>query len=142
MILTGSTEYAIRAVIHLALLPSGCLAGAQEISREENIPTPFLSKILRKLGRHRLVRSFKGQRGGYELALPASQITLQDLVDATNGDQLEGRCALGLHHCDEANPCALHDQWKTIRAQFQAVLTQTTIADLARAATVRKEGAN
>ena len=120
MVFTSSAEYAIRAITHLALLPTGTLAGAKEISRAEGIPMPFLWKILKKLCRRKLVRSFKGLRGGYELARPAEQINLQDLVAATNGDELDGRCVLGLAHCDEDRPCPLHDQWKEIRGQMVA----------------------
>lgn len=138
MVFSSSTEYAIRAVTHLALLPTGTLAGAREISGSENIPMPFLSKILQKLGRRKLVRSFKGQRGGYELARPADKISLQDLVGATNGDELEGRCVLGLSQCDECNPCPLHDHWKEIRVQLVTMLERTTVADLARTAAIRK----
>ena len=134
MVFTSSTEYAIRAITHLALLPAGTLAGAREISRAESIPMPFLSKILQRLCRRKLVRSFKGLRGGYELARPSEQVTLQDLVAATNGDELEGRCVLGLAQCDADRPCPLHDQWKEIRGQMVAMLEKTTIADLARIA--------
>jgi Rrf2 family transcriptional regulator, iron-sulfur cluster assembly transcription factor len=138
MVFTSSAEYAIRAITHLALLPTGTLAGAREISRAESIPMPFLWKILQKLCRRKLVRSFKGLRGGYELARPAELINLQDLVEATNGDELDGRCVLGLAHCDEARPCPLHDQWKEIRSQMVAMLEKTTIADLARIAASRR----
>jgi Rrf2 family iron-sulfur cluster assembly transcriptional regulator len=137
MVFSNSTEYAIRAVTHLALLPAGTLAGARDISRAEHIPMPFLWKILLKLARRKLVRSFKGLRGGYELARPANRITLQNLVAATNGDELEGRCVLGLEHCDEQRPCPLHDQWKEIRGQMVAMLEKTTVAELARIATSR-----
>jgi Rrf2 family protein len=140
MVFTSSTEYAIRAITHLALLPAGTLAGAREISSAESIPMPFLSKILQKLCRRKLVRSFKGLRGGYELARPAEQVTLQDLVLATNGDELEGRCVLGVAHCDGDRPCPLHDQWKEIRAQMVAMLEKTSIAELARIAASQKQG--
>ncbi len=137
MVFSNSTEYAIRAVTHLAFLPAGTLAGAREISRAEKIPMPFLWKILQKLCHQKLVRSFKGLRGGYELARPADQITLQDLMAATNGAALEGRCVLGLAQCDEENPCPLHDQWKEIRVQMQDMLEKTTVAELARIAASR-----
>ncbi len=86
------------------------------------------------------MRSFKGLRGGYELARPAEQVTLQDLVLATNGDELEGRCVLGVAHCDGDRPCPLHDQWKEIRTQMVAMLEKTTIAELARIAASQKQG--
>lgn len=140
MIFLNSTEYAIRAITHLALLPAGTLAGARDISRTENIPMPFLWKILQKLCRRKLVRSFKGLGGGYELARPAGHITLRDLVAATNGNELEGHCVLGLAQCDEMRPCPLHDQWKEIRAQMVAMLEKTTVAELALIAANRKQG--
>lgn len=140
MVFSNSTEYAIRAVTYLALLPAGTLAGARDISRAENIPMPFLWKILQKLSRRKLVRSFKGLRGGYELARPADHITLQDLVAATNGDELEGNCILGLAHCDESKPCQLHDQRKGIRTQMLAMLEKTTVAELARIAAHHNPG--
>jgi Rrf2 family iron-sulfur cluster assembly transcriptional regulator len=135
MIFSHSTEYAIRAIIFLAQQPAGTLVGAREISRAETIPVPFLWKILQKLARQKIVRSFKGLHGGYELARPADQITIQAMLDATDGEHDAGRCVLGLSQCDEAAPCPLHDQWKEIRGQITNLLAQTTVADLARAAT-------
>ena len=63
----------------------------------------------------------------------------QDLVAATNGDELEGRCVLGLALCDADRPCPLHDQWKEIRGQMVAMLEKTTIAVLARIAAGQKQ---
>jgi len=75
MLLSRSSEYAVRAMTFLAMQPSGKLTGAKEIAEAENIPIPFLWKILQNLARRRLIRSFKGLRGGYELAMPADSIT-------------------------------------------------------------------
>jgi Rrf2 family iron-sulfur cluster assembly transcriptional regulator len=132
MIFSHSTEYAIRAITFLAQQPAGTLVGAREISRAEKIPMPFLWKILQKLARQRIVRSFKGLHGGYELARPADQITIQAMLDATDGEHDAGRCVLGLSQCDEAASCPLHNQWKEIRGQITNLLAQTTVADLAR----------
>ena len=121
----------------LAQKPAGTLAGAREISEAERIPMPFLWKILQKLTRRRLVRSFRGVGGGYELAKPASRIPLHALVMATDGDDLIRDCVLGLPHCNEENRCPLHETWKQIRGQVATMLEQTTVADLARVATRR-----
>lgn len=134
MIFSHSTEYAIRAVTFLAKQPAGTLVGAREIARAEKIPTPFLWKILQKLARQRIVRSFKGLHGGYELARPADQITIQAMLDATDGEHDAGRCVLGLSQCDEAAPCPLHNQWKEIRGRITNLLEQTTVANLAHSA--------
>lgn len=130
MLFSRSTEYAIRAMTFLAQQPSGKLTGAKEIAEAEDIPIPFLWKILQILARHRLIRSFKGLRGGYELARPADEITLDAVVVATDGLGLTGGCVLGLATCSEENACPLHDTWKRIRGEMNAMLEQNTLANL------------
>jgi len=118
-------------MVFLAGQPSGKLSGAREISRTEQIPVPFLWKILQNLARQKLIRSFKGVRGGYELARPAMDITLENIIDATDGEDLVEGCVLGLPECSEENPCPLHESWKEVRIKLTAMLEQTTLADLA-----------
>ena len=132
-----AAEYAIRAMTFLARQPSGKLSGAREIARAENVPMAFLWKILQNLTRRRLIRSFKGVHGGYELASPAHRITVGDIVCAMdNGDAAEG-CVLGLAECSDRNPCPLHDTWKDIRGRLTGMMQQTTMADLAEVAAKR-----
>jgi len=134
MLLSRSAEYAIRAMTFLAMQPSGKLTGAKAIAEAEGIPIPFLWKILQNLARRRLIRSFKGLRGGYELARPAGEITLQAVVGATDGEDVANGCVLGLAVCGEENACPLHDTWKRIRGEMNAMMEQNTLADLARVA--------
>ncbi len=131
MLFSRSTEYAIRAMTFLATQEPGKLAGAREISEAEKIPMPFLWKILHLLTRRKLVRSFKGIRGGYELARPAHRVNLNEIVFATDGTDFRENCVLGLPECDNANPCPLHDRWKEIRRGMTEMLDQTSLADLA-----------
>lgn len=133
-----SAEYAIRAMTFLAGQPSGKLTGAREISRAEKIPVPFLWKILQNLARRRLIRSFKGVRGGYELARPAEEISLGDIAEATDGGDRVTSCVLGLPECSDENPCPLHTPWKDIRGKLTDMMEQTSLADLADV--VRKRG--
>src|SRR4030042_5207588 len=102
MLFTKADEYAIRAVPFLASLPAGRLAGAREISEAENVPMQFLWKILRTLARRRLIRSFKGLRGGYELARPADEVTLMMVLEASGGAGGLPRRGLGLPQCSAA----------------------------------------
>ncbi len=123
----------------LAMQTPGKLTGAREISEAERIPMPFLRKILQMLTRRKLVRSFKGIRGGYELARPAEQANLNAVIYATDGTDVRERCVLGLPKCDHRNPCPLHDRWKEIRSLMTQMLDETSVADLARV-TRRRRG--
>jgi len=139
MLFSRSTEYAIRAMTFLASRGAGKLAGAREISQAENIPMPFLWKILQILTRRRLVRSFKGMHGGYELAAAADQLPLSAIVGATDGADFRDSCVLGLPECDSDNPCPLHEQWKGVRASVTNMLDETSLADLARVTKARRQ---
>jgi Rrf2 family protein len=132
MLFSRSGEYAIRAMTFLAGLPAGRLAGAREISEAEHIPIPFLWKILQNLARRKLIRSFKGLRGGYQLARPASEITLHMVLDITDPTDRISSCVLGLPNCSDENACPLHDTWKELRMRMAAMLDTNTLADLVR----------
>jgi len=138
MLFSRSTEYAIRAMTFLASREPARRAGAREISEAENIPMPFLWKILQILTRRRLVRSFKGMHGGYELAAAADQVLLSAIVSATDGAEIRDNCVLGLPECDNRNPCPLHEQWKSVRASVTRMLDETSLADLARVTKARR----
>ena len=87
MIYSRSAEYAIRSFVYLARIPDGKFAMVQHIAEEEKIPAHFLAKILQQLTRKGLLRSNKGPTGGFSLRVPASQITLLDLVEALDGQR-------------------------------------------------------
>ena len=126
-----SSGYAIQALTYLASQPSGRLVGAREIATSLDIPMPFLWKILRKLSQMKLLRSFKGVHGGYELARPASSIRMTEILQIGH-DNGTGQCVLGLTLCNDAQPCPLHAHWKDIREQIEKRIKSTRLSDLAR----------
>ena len=68
-------EYALRAMIYLADRPHGVARGS-EIARHEQIPKYYLEKVIRDLMHRGLVHARRGPGGGYQLARPASNISL------------------------------------------------------------------
>jgi Rrf2 family protein len=125
-----SSGYALLALTHLASQPSGRLVGARQIASAANIPAPFLWKVLRDLSRRKLVRSFKGVRGGYELAKSAERITVLEVIEKTAAHD-RNRCTLGLPTCTEQRPCPLDAAWKACRSEMLASLRTLTVADVA-----------
>lgn len=86
MKITARTEYATLAVLELALREGGSHVQAREIAEVRGIPLKFLEQILSQLRTAGLVRSVRGASGGYTLARPAEEISLQDVVAAVEGD--------------------------------------------------------
>jgi Rrf2 family protein len=127
-----SAGYAVQALAYLATQSSGRLTGAREIAAATRIPMPFLWKILRNLSRKRLVRSFKGVRGGYELARSAELITIKQVLEAAHDRKALSDCVLGLGPCQERHPCVLHDAWVEQREHMDTLFEKTTLLELAR----------
>ena len=78
MHITQESDYAIRIVYCLA--KSGGRRDARSISEEMCVTLRFSLKILGKLASSGIVNSYKGNRGGYELASAPSQVSLKDVI--------------------------------------------------------------
>jgi len=132
MLYSRSAQYAIRAMAHLATLPPGIYEPVRDVARKTRIPQQFLAKIMQTLTRRKLVRSQKGRGGGVALACPPQRLTVDDIVQAVDGQDPGKECLLGLAHCSDAAPCIVHDVWKSLRVELGRTLQSRTLADVAR----------
>jgi Rrf2 family protein len=133
MIYSRSSEYAIRAFVHLAQIPDGKYVMVKQIAEQEEIPAHFLAKILQQLARKGLLRSSKGPTGGFSLRMSSEDITLFSIVEALDGMADYDKCMSGLAECNDEVPCGMHDSWKDLRLRILDYLEGTSIADLAKA---------
>ena len=76
LIFSRQCEYALQAVMYLALRPQGKMTSIRELTGQLKIPYHFLAKILQHLTRKGLLTSLKGPTGGFALGMPAKDITL------------------------------------------------------------------
>lgn len=80
--LNQSAEYALRAVVHLATLPSDQQASAGDISERTKVPIPYLQKVLRTLTRRGVLHAKRGMGGGFSLAKSSCEITVLEILNA------------------------------------------------------------
>ena len=125
-------EYALQAVLYLALKGGKERITTQELTKKLKIPYHFLGKILQDLTRKGLLASEKGPRGGFSLAMPAEEITLFHIVDAIDGTEFTRSCVLGFPECSEKHPCSVHSTWGGLREDIYTMLVKKNIAQLAR----------
>jgi len=118
------------ALTELAKLAQGKYAGAAEIARTVGAPQNYLGKLLKSLAGEGLVVSQKGFGGGFRLARSADEISLFEVVDPIDNVSRWGNCFMGRGFCNEAEPCAVHHQWKSIREQYLGFLHETSLLDL------------
>lgn len=131
MRMSAKAEYAVRAMTQLASVDGDGLVKTDDLAKSQGIPAQFLVDILSDLRTDRLVRSHRGRDGGYELARPATEISIADVLRCIDGPLASVR-DIGLGDLPYTGPTkALTDVWRALRASMRSVLEKTTLADVA-----------
>lgn len=82
MKLTTRGHYSVKALLDLSLQPAGTVSSVNAIAARQSLPAPYLEKLLIALRRSHIVSAVRGAHGGYQLAKPASQISLGQILEA------------------------------------------------------------
>lgn len=117
---TVKSSYAISAIFELAKNHGKGLIQIKDLVKRRNIPKNYLEQIFNRLGKHGIVKSVRGNRGGYELGNHPSKITLFDVLVALEG-QLE------LHNFSEID--VIRDIYKEIEDDLLKKMS-ISLADL------------
>jgi Rrf2 family transcriptional regulator, iron-sulfur cluster assembly transcription factor len=130
--LTRKSEYAIRGMLYLARQREGQFAMIDEIARSMQTPRPFLAKAFQMLANKGLIKSSKGQRGGFILARPPEMISLHDIIEAIDGKIMPNTCLIAEGSCSFQDTCAVHPVWRRIQNVTTGILEEVTLKSLAR----------
>lgn len=82
MKLTTRGHYSVKALLDLSLQPANGLASVSAVAQRQQLPAPYLEKLLIELRRAGLVESVRGSQGGYRLAKAPGQIYLGQVLEA------------------------------------------------------------
>lgn len=126
------TEYALRAMVELALRHGTGLVPAREIAAAQGVPLRFLEQQLSLLHKAGLVESFRGAGGGCRLSRDPSEIRVAEVVDVMEGPFYPMFCLEPEDHtCFQDSHCGLQELWTDVHASVRAVFERTTMAHLA-----------
>ena len=131
MEISRRTDYGVRLILDLAALPDGERASTQEIAERQDIPAPFLAKIISQLSLSGLVNTHRGAGGGVRLARPASEINLLQVIEALDGPVRLNRCVLDPGVCPRDQTCPVHRVWARAQEHLVTALNDTTFDVLA-----------
>ena len=134
MRISSRCEYGLRAMVYLAGHDDGRPVPLPEIATEETIPAPFLERILARLRESGLVKATRGVSGGYQLARPAADIAVGDVVTALEGPLSLVGCVPDDGACDRADSCAARIVWRRLDSAISGALNSITLEDLTREA--------
>ncbi|MCX5761097.1 MAG: Rrf2 family transcriptional regulator, partial [Gemmatimonadetes bacterium] len=119
--------------LHLARRAEDGLVSGREIAEREKLPSDYAEQILLRLRRAGIVTSTRGARGGYALARSAAQITVREILAASELVTFDLHCTS--HPVDEARCAASHDcsirpVWQMLQARIDEVLEGVRLSDL------------
>lgn len=135
MRLTTKGRFAVTAMIDLALRQENGPVTLAGISQRQEISLSYLEQLFGKLRRHEIVESVRGPGGGYNLARPAEEVTVADIIIAVDepldATQCGGKqnCKHGGEH-QEGHRCMTHDLWATLNAKMVDYLDSVSLKDL------------
>ncbi|NUQ00192.1 MAG: Rrf2 family transcriptional regulator [Armatimonadetes bacterium] len=85
MHLSRRSEYALLALVDLAVESRGERVQLHDIAQRQHIPEKYLEQLLRPLKTAGVVVATRGSRGGYQLARGVAQVTVLEIIEAVEG---------------------------------------------------------
>ncbi|MGD9696294.1 MAG: Rrf2 family transcriptional regulator [Thermoleophilia bacterium] len=132
MRVSAKADYGLRALIELAALETegGRPVKREQLAEAQDLPVAFLENILLELKRAGVVRSVRGQQGGFRLSKPADEIRLAEIIRALDGPLASVRGVRPEDLTYPGNAKVLTEVWVAVRSSLRTVLEQITLADL------------
>lgn len=130
MIITRRSDYALRIC---RALKDGKTHNVREICTEEGIPKAFAYKIIREMEHSGIVKSERGNKGGYYLARPLNELTIYDIVSVTEEDLAIVYCMK--EECErnaDSAPCRMHGEMKRIQKLMEEEMKKKSLAEILR----------
>ncbi len=131
--ITTWAEYGLISALHLARrIGDGPVTG-RAIAAGESLPVDYVEQILLRLRRAGIVDSTRGARGGYVLARPATEITVRDVVSASELQTFDMHCTsspLDAVRCADSTSCSIRPVWALLQSKIDEVLDGIRLADL------------
>lgn len=134
MRITHKVDYAVRTVVAIARTEAdqpGRPVKKEHLAESEAVPPSFLQDILRVLANQGVLRSTRGPEGGWNLARPADQITVAEIIRDLEGPLASVRGIRPHELPDHGGTEPFVSLWVAVRAALRSVLDHVTIADLA-----------
>ena len=138
MRISAKGEYAIKAMVDLALHDGRDLSPIQDVAARQAIPQRYLEQVLLQLKRAGFLYARRGSAGGYRLSRPPDQITVGAVLRAVEGPPA-GPAARPAGRGEDA--AGLHELWQEIAEAVASVVDRTTLEDLRQRALERRRAA-
>ena len=127
--ISTTSEYALRALAHLARMPEDAAVLGRDLARATEIPANYLSKILLALRNAGYLVTARGSGGGYRLRKSPEEIYLMEIVELFEGSKARPVCFLSRSKsCGEHEVCTAHKSWRELSMAYRGFLISTSVS--------------
>ncbi len=131
--LSRLADYGVLLMSQMARKPEE-VANAHDLIDASGLPAATVSKLLATLARHELLESIRGSKGGYRLARPAADISVEQIIAAVDGPIAVTMCVdEDGDGCGVASFCTTQGYWQRINRAIKEALDKVSLADIATA---------
>ena len=125
-------DYAVRALSYLAGQPPGKIVSRVDIEEKQDIPSYYLSKIMKDLVAGGLVQSHIGSKGGFSLARPAATISIKEVYETVERPMALMECLeTRQDYCSYCSVCTQISIWDKAQTLLADYLANVSVGDIA-----------
>ena len=125
-------DYGVRALVELAMQYGEGPMQTATIAYKQGIPEAYLDQLMTTLHKFGFVLSRRGPQGGHRLARDPADIDLAMVMKTLDGNSSPLDCLINPLDCVFSESCAQQEVWKSVEEAVQNLLSNITLADLAR----------
>lgn len=133
MRITTWAEYGLICALHLARRGGATPVTGRDIAGKERLPADYVEQILLRMRRAGLMKSTRGARGGYSLARDPSEISVRDVIQASELATFDLHCVshpVDAQRCAQSENCSIRPVWLLLQRRIDEVLEGVKLSDL------------
>src|SRR3954469_9243631 len=133
MRITTWAEYGVICALNLAKRTDLGPVNGREIARQERLPGDYVEQILLRLRRAGVITSTRGARGGYVLAKAPEEISIRDVIHASELETFDLHCIthpVEEERCSASHACSIRPVWVMLQQKIDNVLESVHLSDL------------
>ena len=130
MKISTKTRYGMRVMLDLAERYANGCTPLKDVAERQGLSKKYLEQVASPLATAGLLTVTRGYQGGYQLSRPPENITLAEVISASEDGLELMNCTSDLHACDRANSCPSRNVWGGLQDAVNHYLESKTLADM------------
>lgn len=134
MKITAQEEYGLRILLRIARCNDSNGMSIPQLSESEGLSPAYVAKLTRKLRLVGYINSTPGNKGGYVLAQPPSQVNMNQVLKTLGGSLFDksfcGDYSGSLKFCTNSVDCSVRSLWTVIQFSVDQLLDKVSLSDL------------